>query len=736
MPKIPTFTTQARPTAEVGSTTATVSVPLTQTIGSALKPVSDAVVKHRIQEKDFENKTEALKLENEALLEFTDTLERAGRLDNKDQAFELVKTESERIKNTFSNRASNKYVQTLFNNNFYGEVQKGIFKVNNRVSTNILQSLDNEVNVKKNRLLTDAYLSDNEMAFQLVKSELESLYESNYKGRIDIDDYNKLIQNIPAELEIFESTQQISKNPRQAYLNLKDKNQFTNMDLKARTALINEAKGYIVPELRDQWKNFTAAAAYGIEEDFDMEFAKEILPSKEINSMLKNYDAILSTVSNVKIINSIPANQLTDFVEGTIEESKKSGKTFTEWFAEEKLLKDAVVKRQKAMSEDPISFLSNTNDNIKALIKDYEEETNLELQSKKKLALVNTFVEKQIEMGQPSYNVKTMSNFEASKFVNDYMTSDGQGRVALLQKLDLEFGEYNGNAMLQLSNAGLPETAQLSSFFANPSLTEKFLSFDTKEKQDDLKDWGKRNDIKFEDVRRNVSDHLRNFEDIAVMGSRFDSSIASDKMKNIVDVLSYYAMNEMFAGNVSQGTAEKSAANLIDNNFVLEDTFFVPKIYNGVDISESIDSETGIVDKANIIKDFYLDTFNPVAFGSANDYGSEEDIKLNNAMKIQMKTFGEWRNTADGTGLIFGIVFNDGSFGPIKNSNGDYLEFKFDDTSLLIPGTEINYDPEIRIKSKAIQPRGSYPYVPESIKKKKENEGTVTIGGSRNQRSQ
>ena len=38
MPKIPTFTTQARPTAEVGSTTATVSVPLTQTIGSALKP--------------------------------------------------------------------------------------------------------------------------------------------------------------------------------------------------------------------------------------------------------------------------------------------------------------------------------------------------------------------------------------------------------------------------------------------------------------------------------------------------------------------------------------------------------------------------------------------------------------------------------------------------------------------------------------------------------------------------
>jgi len=315
------------------------------------------------------------------------------------------------------------------------------------------------------------------------------------------------------------------------------------------------------------------------------------------------------------------------------------------------------------------------------------------------------------------------------------MASDGQGRVALLQKLDLEFGDYNGNAMIQLSNAGLPVSAQLSSFFANPSLTEKFLSFDSKQKQDDLKDWGKRNDIKFEDVRKNVSDHLKNFEDIAVLGSRFDTSIASDKMKNIVDVLSYYAMNEMFAANVSQGSAEKSAANLINDSFVLEDTFFVPKIYDGIDISDTIESETGIVDKANIIKDFYLDEFNPVAFGSANEQGSEKDIVLNNAMKEQMKNFGEWRNTSDGKGLIFGIVFTDGSFGPIKNINGDYLSFNFNDTSLLIPGTNINYDPEIRIKSQSLQPRRAYPYVSDSVSKKIKNEGSIIRSGSRTQRN-
>ena len=142
-----------------------------------------------------------------------------------------------------------------------------------------------------------------------------------------------------------------------------------------------------------------------------------------------------------------------------------------------------------------------------------------------------------------------------------------------------------------------------------------------------------------------------------------------------------------------------------------------------------------IVDKANIIKDFYLETFKPVAFGSANELGSEEDIILNDAMKEQMKNFGEWRNTADGTGLIFGIVFNDGSFGPIKNSNGDYLQFNFDDTSLLIPGTEIEYDPEIRTKTQLLQPRRAYPYVPKSVQKKQENEGTIIRSGSRTQKS-
>ena len=57
---------------------------------------------------------------------------------------------------------------------------------------------------------------------------------------------------------------------------------------------------------------------------------------------------------------------------------------------------------------------------------------------------------------------------------------------------------------LQLTNAGLPVTAELSSFFNNPKLTERFLSFDSKDEQDRLKQYAKDNNITFNDVRKKV----------------------------------------------------------------------------------------------------------------------------------------------------------------------------------------------------------------------------------------
>ena len=61
----------------------------------------------------------------------------------------------------------------------------------------------------------------------------------------------------------------------------------------------------------------------------------------------------------------------------------------------------------------------------------------------KKLALTDIIVQKQIDMGQPNYQIKVMSQSQADSFVERYINGDQNNRVAMLQNLNAEFGTYN-----------------------------------------------------------------------------------------------------------------------------------------------------------------------------------------------------------------------------------------------------------------------------------------------------
>ena len=141
----------------------------------------------------------------------------------------------------------------------------------------------------------------------------------------------------------------------------------------------------------------------------------------------------------------------------------------------------------------------------------------------------------------------------------------------------------------------------------------------------------------------------------------------------------------MFTNNKNVVTARKDAVGIIKNNFQIEDTYYIPKIWDGKKLLDShIDI---IVAKTEIIKDHYLDQWGAVAFGSMKDDTLTVDIE--SEFEINMKENGEWRNTSDGEGLIFGIVLADGEFAPVKNANGDFLEFDFDNDTYILPGTDI-----------------------------------------------
>ena len=686
MPKIPTFQAEGSIT-QLEGTTSNLAVPLNQNLASALKPVTDFVVKQKVQEKNFENKTEALKLENDFVIDMAKVYDKVNVLSNKDMAQSILKEESDALIASYGDKATNINVKTLFNNAALSEVQKGIFRVNTQISKNILTSLQDEVNKKEERLLANAFLAEGDFDYSVLATDLEKLYKDNYDGRIPNANLKALVDNIPSTIQIFEATKGISDKPRITLIDLKNPEKFKDIPLEKKLDLIDDAKKILTPVIEEEFTNYIAGAAKGKKIEFDISFAKEVLKEQKYNNYLKKYNIAEETVADAAVLNSIPLKDLSTTLEAIINTKyEKYGELDAQ--ALENNLKTIVATRLEDMKTNPVKFLIETNDDIKNALDEIDlVSDNDELRQKKKLEFTNLIYETQVEMGVPNYEIQVTSVSEAQSFVEQYMNADEGQRLALLQNAENEFGEFFSKAMNEYSAQGLPITAELSAFFVNPNLTKRFLSFDSKDEQDKLKTLLVNEGTSFTKVRKDVFDGLADFSEVVMFANKFDTSKAADKLDRIVEVLTYYAANEMRTGVSSQTTAVNNATALIKDNFRLEESYFIPKIYDGSRLSErQIDF---VVEKSKKTLE-YLDIWGVVSFGSKDDTIGQ--LELDTDMKDQMITNGRWVNNTDGTGIIFGIVMNDGSFAPIFNEDNQTLEIMFDDDSYTLPNTNFEMD--------------------------------------------
>ena len=128
-------------------------------------------------------------------------------------------------------------------------------------------------------------------------------------------------------------------------------------------------------------------------------------------------------------------------------------------------------------------------------------------------------------------------------------------------------------------------------------------------------------------------------------------------------------------------------------NFQIEETYFIPLKYDGKDLTEFGTTAGAVKDKAELIKDYYLEDFNAVAFKSTDPFNQGvSEQELSDKHKRMMRMHGEWRNKGDGTGLVFGIVLDGGQFAPVVNADNKELSFNFNDTSYTLPNTNIEMD--------------------------------------------
>ena len=107
MPKIPTFTSTARPTAEAAGVVSNIKVNVNQSVAAALRPLGKAAEDYYIKEKTIENKTEALELENKSVLELNDVAQKASSLyKNSEQANSYLMQQSKIIRDKYASQAS------------------------------------------------------------------------------------------------------------------------------------------------------------------------------------------------------------------------------------------------------------------------------------------------------------------------------------------------------------------------------------------------------------------------------------------------------------------------------------------------------------------------------------------------------------------------------------------------------------------------------------------------------
>ena len=509
---------------------------------------------------------------------------------------------------------------------------------------------------------------------------------------------DKMINNIPSLVQGFQANKDIGDNPRLAFLELQKGTEsalYPNLNLEQREKLIQQADRILTDQLRTQWKNVLAGSAVGKKVQFDMELAKKVLPQIEVNQMLQGQEIITTTADNKKIIFTSNNKDISTLVEEYSEQAVlQAGEAKGQIIAQE--YQKAAETRVKAIEDDSAAYVYSHYPELVELNEEFNNETDNELKTQLKRQITTKMLEIQTELGVQTTQQRVMTKSEAENFVANYQKT-AQGNAVqsqiLLQSITTNFGDNDSKALQELQAAGLPITASLAMTVFTPLEAQKAFGIDSIEEQKALKSWGASNEMTLSDVKKSIasnSDFLE-LETIIRRNNNVDSSVASQQVEEIKNVLAYYAINERFTNvKFDNDSAIKSAVNAFTSKFETEETYFIPRNYDGKPLTSYGTTVNSVKDKADLIKENYLEEFGAVAYKSTDPFNqgiTEEEMSEKH--KRMMRTSGEWRNTADGNGLVFGIVLDGDQFAPVVNANNQELRFNFNDGSYNLPGTDI-----------------------------------------------
>lgn len=695
MAKIPTFTSQGEITTQTGSVQSNIQMGLDQSIASALSPVTKKIVEYKVKEKNVQNKTEALELENQAIVELNGYVQEASNLKDSDAANKYLMEKSKLVRSKFVNKASNSNVKTLFSNNYLLEEQKKVYAVDNAVHKNLINSRLLLSNAKEERVLSDAiYSEDNSLALSTLPTDLTTIYKSDFDdGIINIAEYESRVADIPNKIDYFKAKKDSINDPVDTFRKLSI-GEYENLTIKTRESLLKEIKLEAAPILEENMNNYLVGLERGIDVDVNKEAIKEVFGTKAYTDFLETEQNTIRVGETRSVLMNSKIGDEQAILDGF---KLDSGNLAQDLKYKQKVI-NALADKNKLIENDAATLIIQNNKTVQGYYTEYQNEPEGENKQRLFKKYINSVVQAQKDMEIDPSLVKVIPESFAEDLVQNYESQDPQGKIDYLRGLENQYGDQYGLVLKQLSANELPVTAKLVSYLGNEKVATQIVSIDTPEEKKILDDFIKKSDFDKNEIEREVFEAMKPLRDVVMYGNKMNTTRANKEMNDIDSIMTYVAINKMSSGTKQQDAVEQ-ATKYILSNFKFaggesmlggDNTYFIPRIYNNDTLSEG--QITLIERKAETIKEKHLEDFDMFTFQSEFE---DDDKILNEEMLAQAKENGVWVNNADGSGIVFAIPFPNGELALVENKKGELLELKFDDGSHVLPTTNIRIELDI-----------------------------------------
>ena len=670
MPKIPTFESQARPTAEVGGIKTSFQVPVTTDF---INKAQSTIANYYIKEREEEAKIKSLDYENKLLPKLYDAYDKHS-------------------KNPFPSEASSSFlkegketIQSIIDNELAGEnnfVKKRFLEKGNASLSSI-----NLATLKTSRLLMEnekeKVSNDWKAGFNTKVQTIPGYVESGLAEQEAADWVNTNISDPDPTVSVNKKKFQLDsimkgmntllmeKDSRKDpdFLNKlqKDPNLYPGVDLDTRAKLISSAEG--IQEKRI--------------EEYGKQNGKSIIQEAKFGDGADITSLLIPTINSKfadpkvreKVIEAVKAEQI------------EKSKTF----------------KEKGAGE----YYLNAFPNLR-------QEYALGLQDKNQMFLYKQSMDKIFSDKEIPEQYRTYVPYEKVREIGDMLkgTQNADEKLKLIQKLNNTYGsDIMPSLFKQLNKDGLPTDLQIVMSTNSDALRKDILSAaSTKDLEEQAKLKLSNSEINL--MKKEIYNKTKDFQNV-VLVQKSGAANKTELLLSLEKTLYNAALNRVVNNKISATKAVQEVTDAFKNDYdTTPGTYFIPKDVNGKPVNiqavkDKADALLLSVEKSDLLDRFHgTDGFGHYAVLAGFQNALPENVKLSdektfntyvkNSMVSSMKKHSKWLLNSDSTGIILYVDLANGTI-PIVNKKGEKIEFFFADmpnknpkiksTDFIEPGT-------------------------------------------------